>query len=133
MIKDSNKLVGLNLTFLITLNLRMTQLLNEDFELEVYSISNNMFRVSTETQDRSVVLDICTNDSSFSDCFFASNSNVTFQWRYYKRIPNIPPYYKCTAKVYLDKSSIFNDESLNKIAPYTFYDRLFMPLEELMR
>lgn len=131
MIKNIQHTIGINMTFLNTVKVKLIGILNEIVDPIIYAVGNNTYKLSVLTDNfAEVVLDIITDDNDFTDnCGLVKPSVVSFEWHH---SCNEYPYTRSTGKMYLCDSKCFNENSLHNIEPSEFYDKLMEPLLKLI-
>lgn len=130
MIKNIQHTIGINMTFLNTVKVKLIGILNEIVDPVIYAIGNNTYKLSVVTDNCAVELDLFTDDTDFIDtCEIVKPSVVSFAWRY---SCNERSYTRLTGTMYLCDSKVFNEESLHTIGPSEFYPKLMEPLLKLI-
>ena len=79
MIKNIQHTIGINMTFLNTVKVKLIGILNEIVDPVIYAIGNNTYKLSVVTDNCAVELDLFTDDTDFIDtCEIVKPSVVSF-------------------------------------------------------
>lgn len=128
---NQEQIIGLNKFFIDVVNRKFNELLDDNSETIIYSIERNLYRICGTNDKRQITLDICTYDKDFTTSVSTRNSsNVTIEW---SCCGITDAFRKSSGKEFICTSDVFNKESLDNPDVSNFYQRLFYPLEYILK